>query len=40
LGGIHYRMDIDAGFQIADKVAKRALEIDVVSDKAFTPVGH
>ena len=40
LGGIHYRMDIDAGFQIADKVAKRALEVDMVSDKAFAPLGR
>jgi hypothetical protein len=33
-------MDIDAGFQIADKVAKRALGIDMVSDKVFTPLGR
>jgi len=39
-GGIHYRMDLDAGFQIADKVAKRALEVNVASDKAFRPLGR
>lgn len=39
-GGIHYRMDIDAGFQIADKVAQRALEVDVAPDKPFMPLGR
>ena len=39
-GGIHYRIDIDAGFQIADKVAKRALESDLASQKVFIPLGR
>ena len=39
-GGIHYRMDLDAGFQIGDKVAKRAAEVNLSADKAFTPLGR
>lgn len=38
--GIHYPMDLDAGFEIARKVAARALEIGVAQDKQFVPRGR
>lgn len=39
-GGIHYPMDLDAGFEIARKVAARALEVGVPKDKPFVPLGR
>jgi hypothetical protein len=39
-GGIHYQMDLDAGFDIARKVAARALEVGVPKDKPFMPLGR
>jgi len=39
-GGIHYRIDIDEGFKIARKVATRALEVGVPSDRPFVPRGQ
>jgi len=39
-GGIHYRIDLDAGFAIARKVSARALEIGVPADRPFVAVGH
>lgn len=39
-GGIHYPMDLDAGFDIARKVAARALEVGVPKDKPFVPLGR
>jgi hypothetical protein len=39
-GGIHYRIDLDAGYKIADKVAQRAIEVGVAPDKVFTPLGR
>ena len=38
--GIHYPMDLDAGFEIARKVAARALEVGVPKDKPFMPLGR
>jgi PAP2 superfamily protein len=38
--GIHYRMDLDAGFEIARKVAARALEVGLPKDKPFMPQGR
>lgn len=38
--GIHYQMDLDAGFDIARKVAARALEVGVPKDKLFVPLGR
>ena len=38
--GIHYQMDLDAGFDIARKVATRALEVGVPKDKPFVPMGR
>jgi len=38
-GGIHYRMDVDEGTVIARKVAARALEVGVPTDRPFVPVG-
>jgi hypothetical protein len=39
-GGIHYPMDLDAGFDIARKVAARALEVGPTKGKAFAPLGR
>jgi broad specificity polyphosphatase/5'/3'-nucleotidase SurE len=38
--GIHYPMDLDAGFEIARKVAARVLEIGLPRDKPFMPLGQ
>ena len=38
--GIHYQMDLDAGYEIARKVAARAVEVGVPSDKPFVPLGR
>jgi len=38
-GGIHYRIDVDEGFKIAQKVASRALEVGVPTDRPFAPRG-
>jgi hypothetical protein len=37
--GIHYKMDLDAGYEIARKVAARALEVGVQKDRPFAPIG-
>jgi hypothetical protein len=37
--GIHYQMDLDAGYDIARKVAARALEAGVRKDRPFVPIG-
>jgi hypothetical protein len=39
-GGIHYRIDIDEGYVIARKVAARANEVGVPTDRPFTPRGQ
>jgi hypothetical protein len=39
-GGIHYRIDLDAGFEIAQKVSARALTVGVPTDRPFVPVGR
>jgi len=33
-------MDLDAGFEIARKVAARALEVGLPKDKPFVPLGQ
>ena len=38
--GIHYPMDLDTGFEIARKVAARALEVGLARDKPFMPLGQ
>ncbi len=38
--GIHYRMDLDAGFDIAHKVASKAIVVGVPTDRPFVPVGR
>jgi PAP2 superfamily len=38
--GIHYRFDVDDGYVIARKVAARALEVGIPSDRPFVPVGR
>jgi hypothetical protein len=38
--GIHYRMDLDSGFEIAHKVASKAVAVGVPADRPFVPVGH
>jgi len=38
-GGIHYPMDLDAGFAIAKKVSARALAVGVPADRPFVPLG-
>jgi hypothetical protein len=38
--GIHYQMDLDAGYEIARKVAARAVEVGVPKDKPFVPLGR
>jgi PAP2 superfamily len=38
--GIHYRFDVDDGFVIARKVAARALQGGVPSDRPFVPLGR
>lgn len=39
-GGIHYRIDVDAGFDIARQVAARARKVSVPADRLFVPVGR
>ena len=39
-GGIHYRIDVDEGYVIARKVAARAKEVGVPTDRPFTPRGQ
>lgn len=39
-GGIHYRVDVDAGLAMAEKVAARALQVGVPADRPFVPVGR
>jgi hypothetical protein len=38
--GIHYPMDLEAGYAIARKVADRALQAGVAPDRPFTPLGR
>jgi len=38
--GIHYRFDVDDGYVIAKKVAARALEVGVPTDRPFAPRGR
>ena len=38
--GIHYRVDVDEGFVIARKVAARAAEVGVPTDRPFVPRGQ
>jgi hypothetical protein len=38
-GGIHYRIDVDEGLKVGRKVADRALEVGIPSDRPFTPRG-
>jgi len=38
--GIHYRIDLDEGYKIAQKVAARALEVGVPTDRPFVPRGQ
>jgi hypothetical protein len=39
-GGIHYRMDLDAGDEIASKVAARALQSGPAKGQSYTPAGR
>ena len=39
-GGIHYRIDIDEGLNVARKVAARALEVGIPTDRPFVPRGQ
>jgi hypothetical protein len=39
-GGIHYRMDIDAGDEIASKVAARALQVGPAKGQTYAPAGR
>jgi hypothetical protein len=38
--GIHYRIDLDEGFKIADKLAARAMQVGVPADRPFVPRGQ
>jgi hypothetical protein len=38
--GIHYRIDLDSGYEIARKVSARALEVGVPTDRPFVPHGR
>jgi hypothetical protein len=38
--GIHYRMDLDSGYDIARKVVAKALEVGVPADRPFVPMGR
>jgi hypothetical protein len=38
--GIHYRFDIDDGFVIARKVSARALQVGILPDRPFMPLGR
>ena len=39
-GGIHYQMDVDAGDEIARKVAARALQSGPAKDQTYAPAGR
>ena len=39
-GGIHYRMDLDAGDEIASKIAARALQSGPAKGQPYTPAGR
>jgi hypothetical protein len=39
-GGIHYQMDVDAGDEIAGKVAARAAQTGPAKDQPFAPAGR
>jgi len=39
-GGIHYRIDLDEGFRMADKLAQRVLEVGLPADRPFVPRGQ
>jgi hypothetical protein len=39
-GGIHYRMDLDAGDEIARRLAERALQTGPAKGQPFTPAGR
>jgi len=39
-GGIHYRIDIDEGYRMADKIAQRVLEVGLPADRPFVPRGQ
>jgi hypothetical protein len=39
-GGIHYRIDVNAGNDIARKVAARALEVGIPRDRPFVALGR
>jgi len=38
--GIHYRMDLDSGYDIAQKVAAKAVAVGVPADRSFVPLGR
>jgi PAP2 superfamily len=38
--GIHYRFDVDDGFVIARKVSARALQVGILPDRPFMPLGR
>lgn len=38
--GIHYRFDVDDGYAIGRKVAARALQVGIPSDRPFMPLGR
>jgi hypothetical protein len=39
-GGIHYRMDLDAGDEIAGQIAARALQSGPAKGQTYTPAGR
>jgi hypothetical protein len=39
-GGIHYRIDLDEGFRMGDKIAQRVLEVGLPTDRPFVPRGQ
>ena len=38
--GIHYRFDIDDGYSIGRKLAARALQIGIPTNRPFVPLGR
>ena len=38
--GIHYRFDLDAGYEIARKLSARALQVGIPADRPFVPLGR
>jgi hypothetical protein len=38
--GIHYRFDLDAGFEIARKLSAKALQAGIPADRPFAPLGR